>query len=108
MGRGRPDLLAAMAPLALGHLLAMLGDPAALRADAVARSIGSARSGSRRGCLVIAFGVFRLLNRRHPRVARAHPADPARPLVLRDRARPMAPALMLLPIYLGICSADEI
>ena len=59
------------------------------------------------GCLVIAFGVFRLLNRRHPRaLARIRPAQ----LVLWSFAIALAhgAALMLLPIYLGICSAGEL
>ena len=105
MGRGRPDLLAAMGPLALGHMLAMLVIllPFTLMLSLLdwQREI---RIGA--GCLVIAFGIFRLLNRRHPRaLARIRPTQ----LVLWSFAIALAhgAALMLLPIYLGICSADE-
>jgi hypothetical protein len=106
MGRGRPDLLAAMGPLALGHMLAMLVIllPFSLMLSLVdwQREI---RIGA--GCLVIAFGAFRLLNRRHPRaLARIRPTQ----LALWSFAIALAhgAALMLLPIYLGICSADDL
>ena len=56
---------------------------------------------------VIAFGVFRLINRRHPRaLARIRPTQ----LVLWSFAIATAhgAGLMLLPIYLGLCSTEEI
>jgi hypothetical protein len=56
--------------------------------------------------LVIAFGVFRLLNRRHPRVlARIRPTQ----LGLWSFAVAIAhgAGLMLVPIYLGLCSTAE-
>jgi hypothetical protein len=54
--------------------------------------------------LVIAFGVFRLVNRRHPRaLARIRPTQ----LGLWSFAVAIAhgAGLMLLPIYLGLCQA---
>jgi hypothetical protein len=33
MDRGQRDVIAALGPLALGHLIAMAGDPAAVRGD---------------------------------------------------------------------------
>jgi len=106
MGRGRPDLLAAMVPLALGHMLAMLAIllPFTLMVSLLERQDEIRIAAS---CLVIAFGVFRLLNRRHPRVlARIRPTQ----LVLWSFSIALAhgAALMLLPIYLGICSANEL
>jgi hypothetical protein len=105
MGRGRPDLLAAMGPLALGHILAML---AILLPFTVMLSLidwqREIRIGA--GSLVVAFGVFRLLNRRHPRaLARIRPTRLA--LWSFSIALAHGAGLMLLPIYLGICSAGE-
>ncbi len=56
---------------------------------------------------VIAFGVFRLVTRRHPRaLARIRPTQ----LVLWSFAIATAhgAGLMLLPIYLGLCSTEDI
>jgi hypothetical protein len=56
---------------------------------------------------VIAFGAFRLVNQRHPRaLARIRPTQ----LVLWSFAIATAhgAGLMLLPIYLGICSTEEL
>lgn len=55
--------------------------------------------------LVIGFGIFRLLSRRHPRaLARIHPTQ----LGLWSFAVAIAhgAGLMLVPIYLGLCAAD--
>ena len=57
--------------------------------------------------LVIGFGVFRFVNRRHPRVmARIPPAQ----LGLWSFAVAIAhgAGLMLVPIYLGLCRGDEL
>ena len=57
--------------------------------------------------IVIAFGVFRLVNRRHPRaLARIRP----RQLALWSFAIATAhgAGLMLLPIYLGLCSTADL
>src|SRR5262245_33951174 len=57
--------------------------------------------------LVIGFGIFRLVNRRHPRVlARIRPTQ----LGLWSFAVAIAhgAGLMLVPIYLGLCRAAEL
>jgi hypothetical protein len=57
--------------------------------------------------LVIAFGVFRLVNRRHPRMlARIRPTQ----LGLWSFVVAIAhgAALMLLPIYLGLCRSSDL
>ncbi len=105
MGRGRRDLIASFGPLGAGHFLAMAGvlGPFAAMTALVAwqheiRIVA--------GLLVIAAGVYLLINRRHPRfLARIRPTQ----LALWSFAVAMAhgAGLMLLPIYLGICSAGE-
>jgi hypothetical protein len=106
MGRGRRDLLAAMAALAAGHALAML---AILLPFTLVLSLVAWQSAIRiaAACLVLAFGVFRLANRRHPRALARIP--PSR-LALWSFAIAIAhgAALMLLPIYLGICAAGDL
>ncbi|MEO0823028.1 MAG: hypothetical protein AAF074_21700 [Pseudomonadota bacterium] len=106
MGRGRRDLVAAMGPLGLGHLIAMLGVllPFALMAALVdwQREI---RMGA--ALLVIAAGLFLLINRRHPRaLARIAPHR----LTVWSFAIAMAhgAGLMLVPIYLGLCAVEEL
>lgn len=106
LGRGRPDLARAIALLALGHLLAML---AILLPFTVMLSLVQWQREIRIGaaCLVLAAGLFRLLNRRHPRsLARIPPAR----LVLWSFAIAFAhgAGLMLLPIYLGICASGDL
>jgi hypothetical protein len=103
MGRGRRDLIASLGPLGAGHFLAMggiLAPFAAITALAVWRD--EIRTGA--GLLVIAGGVYLLINRRHPRLlARIKPTQ----LGLWSFAVATAhgAGLMLLPVYLGICSA---
>ena len=94
-------LASALGPLAAGHLLAMLLVilPFALLIALVEwqRTIQIGAS-----LLVIAFGVYRLANRRHPRaLARISPSQ----LGLWSFAVALAhgAALMLVPIYLGLC-----
>jgi hypothetical protein len=93
----------ALWPLTVGHLLAMLlvilpfGLLVALVAWQRQLQIGAS-------LLVIGFGVFRLVNRRHPRVlARIRPSH----LALWSFAVALAhgAGLMLVPIYLGLCRA---
>jgi hypothetical protein len=98
-------LLAALGPLAAGHLLAMLLVilPFALLVALVEwqRTIQIGAS-----LLVIAFGLFRLANRRHPKtLARISPSQ----LGLWSFAVALAhgAALMLVPIYLGLCRAAD-
>lgn len=106
MGRGRRDLLAALPPLAGGHLLAML---VVLLPFTLLVSLVDWQREVRIGAsaLVVGYGVFRLLNRRHPRAfARIRPTQ----LALWSFAIALAhgAGLMLLPIHLGICSADAL
>ena len=106
MGRGQRDVVAALGPLALGHLIAMAGIllPFAIMVSLVEwqREI---RIGA--GLLVVGMGVYLLINRRHPRfLARIRPAQ----LALWSFAVAMAhgAGLMLVPIYLGLCEAGEL
>jgi hypothetical protein len=94
-------LLAALVPLLAGHWLAMLlvllPFSLLLVLDEWRLQIQIAAS-----LLVIGFGVFRLVSRRHPRaLARIRPAQ----LGLWSFAVAMAhgAGLMLVPIYLGLC-----
>src|SRR5690242_41467 len=99
-------LFAALGPLAAGHLLAMLLVilPFALLIVLVQwqREIQVSAS-----LLVIGFGVFRLVNQRHPRfIARIRPTQ----LALWSFAVAIAhgAGLMLVPIYLGLCRAPDL
>ena len=99
-------LLAALGPLAAGHLLAMLLVilPFALLVTLVEwqRTIQIGAS-----LLVIAFGLYRLANRRHPKtLARISPSQ----LGLWSFAVALAhgAALMLVPIYLGLCGEADL
>lgn len=105
MGNGRRDLLRALGPLALGHLLAMAGLllPFALTLTLVAwqREIRLAA-----GLLVILVGIALLVQRRHPRfLARIAPTR----LVLWSFAIATVhgAGLMLLPAYLGLCGSGD-
>jgi len=105
MQRSSRALLAALGPLAIGHLLAMLVVilPFALLITLVEwqRTIRIGAS-----LLVIAFGIYRLIDRRHPRaLARIPPTQ----LALWSFAVAIAhgAALMLVPIYLGLCREAE-
>ena len=97
-------LVAALWALAAGHLLAMLLMilPFSLLVTLVCwqRQIRIGAS-----LLVIGFGVFQLLDRRHPRaLARIKPSQ----LGLWSFAAAIAhgAGLMQVPIYLGLCQAD--
>jgi hypothetical protein len=98
-------LLAALWPLTAGHLLAML---LVLFPFAVLVTLVEWQRQMQIGAslLVIGFGVFRLIDRRHPRtLARIRPTQ----LGLWSFAVAIAhgAGLMLVPIYLGLCrSAD--
>ncbi len=106
MERNPRALFAALGPLAGGHLFAMLLVilPFALLVVLVEwqRQIQIGAS-----LLVIGFGVFRLLDRRHPRVlARIRPTQ----LALWSFAVAIAhgAGLMLVPIYLGLCRQADL
>lgn len=59
------------------------------------------------GLVVIAFGLFRLVNRRHPRaLARIRPTQLALWSFIIATAH--GAGLMLLPIYLGICRSEAV
>jgi hypothetical protein len=106
MQRSPRALFTALAPLTLGHMLAMLLVllPFSLLIALVQwqRQIQIGAS-----ILVIAFGIFRFVNRRHPRVlARIKPTQ----LALWSFAVAVAhgAGLMLVPIYLGLCRAADL
>ncbi len=105
MDRTRGSLFRALLALAAGHLLAM----AAILFPFTALlflvewqreiQIGAA-------CLVIALGVYLVLNHRHPRfLARVPPSRLALWSFLAATAH--GAGLMLVPIYLGICRTVE-
>ena len=106
MERSSHALVAALWPLTVGHLLAMFVVilPFALLVALVEWQqqiqIGAS-------LLVIGFGIFRFVNRRHPRVlARIRPTQ----LGLWSFAVAIAhgAGLMLVPIYLGLCRAADL
>ena len=106
MERSLRALVLALWPLTVGHLLAMLVVilPFALLVALVEwqQQIQICAS-----LLVIGFGVFRFLNRRHPRVlARIRPTQ----LGLWSFAVAIAhgAGLMLVPIYLGLCRSTDL
>jgi hypothetical protein len=106
MGKGSGDLVRALGLLAAGHFLAMLGIllPFAAMATLVIweRQIRIAA-----GLIVIGAGVYLFINRRHPRfLSRIPPAQ----LAFWSFAAAMAhgAGLMLVPIYLGLCSPNEL
>jgi hypothetical protein len=106
MGRSRKDLVVALVPLATGHILAMLVIllPFAL-VSALLEWQSEVRIGA--GVAVIAFGIYRLIIRRHPRaLARIKPTQLA--LWSFAIATAHGAGLMLLPIYFGLCSSDRL
>jgi hypothetical protein len=106
MERSARALVMALWPLTVGHLLAMLLIilPFALLITLLQWQqqiqIGA-------GLLVIGFGVFRLVNRRHPRMlARIRPTQLGFWSFVVAIAH--GAGLMLLPIYLGLCRASDL
>jgi hypothetical protein len=106
MERSSRALMAGLGSLAAGHLLAMLLVmlPFALLVALVEwqRQIQMGAS-----LLVIGFGIFRLVERRHPRaLARIRPTQ----LGLWSFAVAIAhgAGLMLVPIYLGLCREADL
>ncbi|MFH5776720.1 hypothetical protein ACHFJ0_20950 [Paracoccus sp. NGMCC 1.201697] len=105
MGRGRRDLLSGMGQLAVGHLASVLAIllPFALALWLVAYQDKIRIAAS---LLVILFGCYRLVERRHPRgLARIRPGQ----LALWSFAIALVhgAGLMILPIYLGLCRTDD-
>ena len=106
MERSSRALIAALWPLAVGHLLAML---VVLLPFAFLAALVEWQRQIRIGAslLVIAFGIFRLVNRRHPRaLARIPPTQ----LGLWSFAAAIAhgAGFMLVPIYLGLCRGTDL
>ena len=102
----RISLLKALGLLAVGHLVAMLAIllPFSLMTVLVTHE-RELRIGA--GFIVLLMGVYLLINRRHPKfLARVHPARLALWSFLAAMAH--GAGLMLVPIYLGICSADSL
>jgi hypothetical protein len=106
MERSSRALVAALWPLTVGHLLAIFvvifpfGLLVALVEWQQQIRIGAS-------LLVIGFGVFRFVNRRHPRaLSRIRPTQ----LGLWSFAVAIAhgAGLMLVPIYLGLCGAADL
>lgn len=106
MGKGRRDLYPALGALAVGHFIAMAGIllPFALM-TALLNWQREIRIGA--GLLVIAFGLFLLIRNRHPRfLVRIPPSRIALWSFLAATAH--GAGLMLVPIYLGLCSAQQL
>lgn len=104
MERKSSALVRSLALLASGHFLAMLVIllPFTLMLSLL-RWESEIRIGA--GLLVIAMGLYLLVNHRHPRIlARVHPARLAYWSFLAATAH--GAGLMLVPIYLGICKAN--
>lgn len=107
MERKHSAMPKALAMLAAGHFLAMIGIllPFSLMIILVQYEVEIRVVA---GLLVIAMGVYLLINRRHPRfLARVHPARLALWSFLAAMAH--GAGLMLVPIFLGICAigADD-
>jgi hypothetical protein len=99
-------LVAALWPLTIGHLLAILVVilPFSLLVAIVQWQQQIQISAS---ILVIGFGIFRVVNRRHPRaLARIRPTQ----LAIWSFAVAIAhgAGLMLVPIYLGLCRTADL
>jgi hypothetical protein len=104
--RSSRALVMALCPLTVGHLLAMF---VVILPFALLLVIVEWQQQIQIGAslLVIGFGIFRLVNRRHPRVlARIRPTQ----LGLWSFAVAIAhgAGLMLVPIYLGLCRAADL
>lgn len=106
MDGGRRPLFAALGALALGHFLAMMGILVPFAAmTALVEWQQEIRVGA--AFIVIALGVWLLFNRRHPRfLARIPPSQLALWSFLVATAH--GAGLMLVPIYLGLCSPAEL
>jgi hypothetical protein len=106
MERSSRALVAALWPITAGHLLAILVVllPFAMLVALVewqpqVQIVASV--------LVIGFGIFRLVNRRHPRaLARIRPTQLG--LWSFVVATAHGAGLMLVPVYLGLCQATDL
>lgn len=106
MERRRAALFSALGALALGHFLAMLLILLPFSAlTSLLTYERELRLGA--GLLVIALGLYLLITRRHPRfLARVPPHRLALWSFLVAIAH--GAALMLVPIYLGLCGPEEL
>lgn len=105
MDRTPGSLIKALMALAAGHLLAMV---AILFPFSVLLALVEWQRQIQMGAagLVIALGLYLLINRRHPRfLARVPPSRLALWSLLAAMAH--GAGLMLVPIYLGICATIE-
>lgn len=108
MEREHQAMPKALGMLAVGHFLAMIGIllPFSMMIALIEWEV-EIRIGA--GLLVVAMGLYLLINRRHPKfLARVHPARLALWSFLAAMAH--GAGLMLVPIYLGLCAvgADEV
>jgi len=104
MGRGRRDILAALASLAGGHFAAIAG---ILLPFAALTALLTWQHEIRVGAslVVIGAGLYLLAVRRHPRIlSRIGPGHLA--LWSLAAATAHGAGLMLVPIYLGLCGID--
>ncbi|TGQ50064.1 hypothetical protein EN836_30925 [Mesorhizobium sp. M1C.F.Ca.ET.193.01.1.1] len=106
LSRRAGELFRALGLLAMGHFAAMIGIllpfGAMLTLFVWERQV---RIGA--GLIVIAAGIYLLINRRHPRVlARIPPGQLA--LWSFAAATAHGAGLMLVPIYLGLCQAGDL
>jgi len=105
MQRSSRALVAALGPLAIGHLFAIL---LVLLPFALLVALAEWQRAIRIGAslVVIAFGIYRLVDRRHPK---ALTRIPPTQLGLWSFTVAMAhgAALMLVPIYLGLCQDSD-
>jgi len=105
MERQKSALLKALAALSLGHFVAML---AVLLPFSMMTVLVSWESEIRigAGIIVVALGIYLLINRRHPKfLSRVPPSKLALWSFLAAMAH--GAGLMLVPIYLGICAPAE-
>ena len=106
MDRKTSALPKALGALAFGHFLAMTAIllPFSLMIALVEWEVEIRIAA---GCIVIALGVYLLINRRHPRfLARVKPSRLALWSFLAAMAH--GAGLMLVPIFLGICLIDDL
>jgi hypothetical protein len=106
MGKGRRDLYPALGALGAGHFLSMAG---ILLPFALMTALLDWQREIRMGAalLVIAFGSFVFIRHRHPRfLARIPPSRIALWSFLAATAH--GAGLMLVPIYLGLCTAQQL